>query len=121
MCQALPTSDFPVNRGAMDESIRNATLDDAADIAEIYNHFVLTSTITFEEEPVPAVAMARRVADIQADSLPWVVATRGHQLTGFAYASKWETRAGYRFSHEVTVYVRAGFGNAGIGSRLYAE
>jgi len=34
------------------ESIRPVTLDDAEQIAEIYNHYVLTSTITFEEEPV---------------------------------------------------------------------
>jgi L-amino acid N-acyltransferase YncA len=104
-----------------DESIRSATLDDAEQIAEIYNHYVLTSTITFEEEPVPVAEMARRVADIQASSLPWLVATRDGEITGFAYASKWKTRAAYRFSTEVTVYVRAGLGRSGTGSRLYAR
>jgi L-amino acid N-acyltransferase YncA len=105
----------------LDESIRTATLDDAEQIAEIYNHFVLTSTITFEEEPVPVAEMARRVSDIQTSSLPWLVATRDHRVTGFAYANKWKTRAAYRFSTEVTVYVRAGLGNSGTGSRLYTQ
>jgi L-amino acid N-acyltransferase YncA len=103
-----------------DELIRSATPDDAEQIAEIYNHYVLTSTITFEEEPVPVAEMAWRVADIQASSLPWLVATRAGEITGFAYANKWKTRAAYRFSTEVTVYVRAGLGRSGTGSRLYA-
>lgn len=107
--------------GVLDESIRPATLDDAEQIAEIYNHFVLTSTITFEEEPVPVAEMARRVAEIQTSPLPWLVATRDHQVTGFAYANEWKTRAAYRYSTEVTVYVRAALGNSGIGSRLYAQ
>jgi L-amino acid N-acyltransferase YncA len=103
------------------ESIRPATLDDAEQIAEIYNHFVLTSTITFEEEPVPAAEMAQRMADIQASALPWLVATRDQRVIGFAYAHKWKARAAYRFSTEVTVYVRAGLGNSGTGSRLYTQ
>lgn len=105
----------------LDESIRPATPDDAAQIAEIYNHYVLTSTITFEEEPVSAAEMAQRIAEIQATSLPWLVATSDHRVTGFAYAHKWKVRAAYRYSTEVTVYVRAGLGNSGTGSRLYAQ
>jgi phosphinothricin acetyltransferase len=105
----------------LDQSIRPATLDDAAQIAEIYNHYVLTSTITFEEEPVSAAEMSQRIADIQSVSLPWLVATRDDRITGFAYAHKWRARAAYRYSTEVTVYVRSGFDNSGTGSRLYAQ
>lgn len=104
-----------------DESIRPATLDDAEQIAEIYNHYVLTSTITFEEEPVSAAEMARRISEVQAASLPWIVATRDHQVIGFAYANKWKARAAYRYSTEVTVYLRSGLGNSGTGSRLYTQ
>jgi L-amino acid N-acyltransferase YncA len=103
------------------ESIRSATPQDAQQIAEIYNHFVLTSTITFEEEPVSAAEMGHRVGETQAASLPWLVATRGALITGFAYAQNWKVRAAYRFSREVTVYVREGLGRSGIGSRLYAQ
>ena len=104
-----------------DESIRAAVLEDAKQIAEIYNHFVLTSTITFEEEPVPVAEIARRVSETQASSLPWLVATRGELIAGFAYAQNWKTRAAYRFSREVTVYVREGLGRSGIGSQLYTQ
>lgn len=92
----------------LDESIRPTTLDDAEQIAEIYNHYVLTSTITFEEEPVSASEMAQRISEIQATSLPWLVATRDHRVTGFAYAHKWKVRAAYRYSTEAKKLMKAG-------------
>jgi L-amino acid N-acyltransferase YncA len=102
------------------DSVRSATLHDAQGIAEIYNYFVLNSTVTFEEIPVSVEGMARRIAEIQAGMLPWVVSVNDNQLTGFAYAQKWKARAAYRHSVEVTVYVRPGLGNLGIGSDLYS-
>ena len=102
-------------------TVRATTASDAAQVAEIYNHYVLTSTIPFEEEPVAPAEMGRRIAEIAAASLPWLVAVDGNErLAGFAYANKWKTRAAYRFSTEVTVYVRDGLGNAGVGSSLYS-
>jgi phosphinothricin acetyltransferase len=103
------------------DPVRNAAPEDAEEIAAIYNHFVLNSTITFEEEPVTAAEMARRINEIQSGSLPWLVASGDGRLTGFAYAQKWKARAAYRHSVEVTVYVRPGFGKAGIGSQLYSR
>lgn len=100
--------------------VRAATAADAAEVANIYSHFVLTSVITFEEEPVAGPEMARRIADVQSNGLPWLVAARGEQILGFAYANKWKTRAAYRFSTEVTVYVRDGLARSGIGSQLYS-
>jgi L-amino acid N-acyltransferase YncA len=106
---------------ARSPDIRPANASDAAQVADIYNHFILTSTITFEEEPVATQEMARRIADVQSSGLPWLVATRGAEIVGFAYANRWKTRAAYRFSTEVTVYVRDGLARSGIGSQLYAN
>lgn len=100
--------------------IRDATLNDAERVAEIYNHYVLNSTITFEEAPVCAAEMARRIEEIRTQSLPWLVAMRSDQITGFAFAQKWKSRAAYRYSAEVTVYVAPGLGKSGIGSALYS-
>ena len=41
-------------------------------IAEIYNHYVRETVITFEETPVSAAEMAQRVADVTA-RFPWLV------------------------------------------------
>lgn len=100
--------------------VRPCTVDDAAAIATIYNHFVLHTAVTFEEESVTAEVIAARMAEIEASGLPWLVAERAGGIVGYAYASKWKPRAGYRFSTEVTVYCAPGQAGGGIGSALYA-
>lgn len=44
--------------------IRLASATDAAAIAAIYNHYVLNSTISFEEQAVSAAQMQERIADV---------------------------------------------------------
>ena len=102
-------------------TVRSALADDAGQIADIYNHYVKTSTITFEEEPVSRSDMAARIEEIQGLSYPWLVATSGGEIVGFAYAGKWKARAAYRHSSEITVYVRAGQERSGVGSALYGQ
>ena len=101
--------------------IRPAILDDAEQICEVYNHYVMTSTITFEEEPVTPADMANRIRDVQSASLPWLVAASDGKILGYAYASKWKGRPAYKFSAEVTIYVRQGLGHSGIGAQLYGH
>jgi phosphinothricin acetyltransferase len=104
-----------------DVVVRSAAAGDAGRIAEIYNHYVATSVITFEEVPVSAQEMARRIGDAGSASLPWLVAERDGKIAGYAYASPWKARSAYRFSVEVTVYVDPGCPREGIGRRLYEE
>ena len=99
--------------------IRPAVAGDSGAIAAIYNHYVATTVITFEEEPVSASEMARRMADVGSVSLPWLAAEREGKVVGYAYASPWRARSAYRFSVEVTVYLEPGCPRLGIGSRLY--
>jgi len=98
--------------------IRSATIDDATRISEIYNHYVLRSTITFEEQAVPADEMRQRIADV-LDGLPWLVWVENHAVQGFAFASTWKGRSAYRYSAESTVYLAEGSTGRGVGSTLY--
>jgi phosphinothricin acetyltransferase len=100
--------------------IRTAHADDAQAIAAIYNPYILTTTISFEEEPVTDAAMAQRVADVQAGGLPWLVAEREGKLLGYAYATKWRVRHAYRFSVESSVYLAPEAARQGVGTALYA-
>lgn len=100
--------------------IRAATPADAAAIAAIYNHYVADTVITFEEEAVPAQAMAARIAAIQALELPWLVAERDGAVVGYAYANRWKARSAYRMSVETTIYLQHGAEGRGLGKRLYA-
>lgn len=105
----------------MDHSLRTATAADSDAITAIYNHYVAHTVVTFEEEPVSADEMRRRMDDVFASSLPWLVAESDGRIGGYAYATKWKARSAYRFSVETTVYLADGLGQQGLGSRLYEE
>ena len=100
--------------------VRPVAADDAAAIARIYNHYVTETIVTFEEEPVSAEEIGARIDAVQSVSLPWLVAEQPGTIVGYAYASPWKGRRGYRFSVEVTVYLDATCARRGIGSKLYA-
>lgn len=104
----------------MTYAIRPATAADAAAIASIYNHYIATTVITFEEEAVTPPAMAQRIADVHAHELPWLVAEVDGELIGYCYASRWKARSAYRHSVESTIYLAPGREGRGIGTALYA-
>ena len=101
--------------------IREANPSDAPGICDIYNHYVESTIITFEEQPVSVQEMELRIREIADASLPWVVWVENNAILGYAYASKWKGRCAYRFSVEGTVYLKQGFAGRGIGSALYSQ
>jgi L-amino acid N-acyltransferase YncA len=103
----------------MTRSIRPASPADADRICAIYNHYVATTTISFEEAPVSPTEMAQRIADVEAANLPWLVMLEGDTLIGYAYATKWRARAAYRFSVESTIYLDPQHAGKGAGRALY--
>jgi phosphinothricin acetyltransferase len=98
--------------------IRHATATDAAAICAIYNPYVETTAISFEESPVDAATMAARIADIEREHV-WLVAQVEDEVAGYAYAGPWRTRPAYRHAVETTVYVAPGRTRSGIGRGLY--
>ena len=100
--------------------IRDVSSTDANQIADIYNYYVANSVITFEETAVSAAGMVTRIAEIQGQGLPWLVAELEGRLAGYSYASRWKTRSAYRHSVETTIYLAPGFEGAGIGKALYS-
>lgn len=100
--------------------IRPIEASDTSAVCEIYNHYVLHSVITFEEEPVSTAEMQERIRGITA-TLPWLVYVEEKQIVAYAYASAWKARAAYRHSAECTIYLRNGYSGRGIGSALYAR
>jgi L-amino acid N-acyltransferase YncA len=100
-------------------TIRYATSADAASICTVYNHYIATTTISFEEEPVSPADMAQRIADVAKANLPWLVMLDGDKLIGYAYATKWRVRAAYRFAVESSVYLDPDHAGKGAGTMLY--
>lgn len=100
-------------------TIRPATPADAERICAIYNHYIATTTISFEEEPVAPADMAMRIADVASANLPWLVMLEEDTLIGYAYATKWRVRAAYRFAVESSVYLDRDHAGKGAGTVLY--
>ena len=100
--------------------IRNIKLSDAFAISEIYNYYILNTTITFEEVALPTKEMEQRIA-ATIPELPWIVYENKGKILGYAYASKWKSRIGYRFAFEISVYLNVNANGQGIGTQLYGQ
>jgi L-amino acid N-acyltransferase YncA len=91
---------------------------DAAAIAAIYAPSVTSGVASFEAEPPDAAEMARRVAE-GSRTHPWLVSERAGELAGYAYGGTHRSRAAYRWTVEVTVYVDTARQRSGVGRELY--
>ena len=105
----------------MSISIRVASSGDAAAIAAIYAPFVLTSTVTFELEPPDAAEIVLRIAAVEERGLPYLVAELDGVVVGYAYATPFRPRPGYRFTVEDSVYLHEDYAGRGIGRMLLQE
>ena len=98
--------------------IRPADHDDVEQITDIYNHYVLNATISFEETAVSPMEMSARLQAIASLGLPWLVSEENGKIMGYAYASTWKARHAYRFSVEITIYLPPSATSNGRGSDL---
>ncbi|WP_444922577.1 arsinothricin resistance N-acetyltransferase ArsN1 family B [Microbulbifer sp. CnH-101-G] len=99
--------------------IRTVNNSDAQVIAAIYNHYVINTPITFEEQAISSVDMVRRIESVHHSSLPWLVKEQNGEVVGYAYATPWKERSAYRFSVETSVYITNDMKSKGMGTALY--
>ncbi len=98
--------------------VRPATIQDAQALTAIYAHHVLHGFGTFEEVPPAQAEMASRVSAVQVAGHPWLVLEDAGEVAGYAYASQFRPRSGYRFAVEDSVYVAPTAYGRGHGRRL---
>jgi len=98
--------------------IRSAEPADATALCALYNHYIKTSIVTFEEEPVTVEDLRHRIETI-LEAYPWLVYEEAGTISGRVYAGPWKMRNAYRFSAETTVYLDEAFHGKGIGTALY--
>ncbi|CAN5765965.1 GNAT family N-acetyltransferase [soil metagenome] len=101
-------------------NIRRAILTDSAQIAEIYNYYILNTHHTFETEPLSAEEMKERIVE-NSENYPFLVAEFEGELQGYVYATQFKLRQAYKHSAEVSIYVRNQAKQKGIGSALYKK
>lgn len=109
---------------------------DARDIVDIYNHYILNTTVTFEQEPVTEEGMAVRLWDI-AEEYPCFVLYMSPgstystfekeeeicggpngMIAGYCYAHPWKQFSAYGQTLETTIYIRDGMTSYRLGHWL---
>jgi phosphinothricin acetyltransferase len=101
-----------------DTYLRFATGDDGAAVAAIYAPYVRETPISFEVEPPSPDEMRARITD-SLQRHAWLLACRGANVVGYAYASAHRTRAAYRWSVDMAVYLERTSHRRGIARQLY--
>ena len=101
--------------------IRPLVAEDLPQIQQIYANHVLVGTGSWEWEPPSLAEMTTRAHSVEEKGLPFLVAEVALQIVGYAYASPYRPRAGYRFTLEDSVYLHPEFSKQGIGLQLLQE
>lgn len=99
--------------------IRLATSNDAQSILDIYAPYCLKSPSTLEIQP-PELEEIRNRIDKTLTRFPYLIFEEEGQTVAYAYAGQHMERAAYRFSANVSVYVKEGFHGTGKGKALYS-
>jgi phosphinothricin acetyltransferase len=98
--------------------IRPATEEDLPAIQEIYAHYVLTSTSSFEEEAPTVAEMTARWQKLEVQRMPYLVAIVGKRIAGYAYGGPFRERSAYRYTIEDSIYIAHDMMGRGIGNAL---
>ena len=101
-------------------NIRKVDLADAAQIADIYNYYILNTHHTFETEALSGEEMRERIAQT-SENYPYLIAEYDGVIQGYIYAAQFKLRRAYKHSVEASIYVRNQAKQKGIGSELYSK
>lgn len=102
--------------------VRQAVLEDLPHVREIYNHYVMNSTVTFDEVPMTLAAMRKKWSTVQALGFPFIVAENPTgQILGYAYVYPWKEKAAYRYTVENSIYLGPAATGKGLGRELLSE
>ena len=98
--------------------IREATINDAPRLLEIYGYYVKHTAISFEYE-VPSVEEFQARIERTLVRYPFLVLEEEDFVLGYAYAGPFKARAAYDWSCELSIYLDKDCHGKGFGRRLY--
>jgi len=102
-------------------TFRPATVADASELVAIYNHYVSTSTVTFDLDVWTADDMAHKIESVMALGMPFIIAERDGETIGYAYLSTFREKAAYDTTMENTLYLHESARGSGIGATMLDE
>lgn len=98
--------------------IRPSADADLPALHAIYAHSVDVETASWEYEPPTLEEFAKRRRNVLDQGFPYFTAELDGKAVGYAYASSFRARIGYRFVVEDSVYVAKEVAGRGIGKQL---
>lgn len=98
--------------------LRTAAATDLPAITSLYAQEARDHVATYEYVEPDEAEMTRRSQAVVAQGYPYLVAELDGCFAGYAYASSYRTREGYRWTVEDTVYVHPGHTGCGVGRAL---
>lgn len=101
-------------------AVRPAIEADLPAINAIYNHYVLTSTCTYQYEPETEEGRKAWFAE-KGEKHPVIVVEEFGEVLGWGALSPFRNREGYRFTVEASVYIRHDRQRKGIGRAIMQE
>ena len=116
------------SKGAQEEltvdsiELRSAKAEDAKQISEIYNYYVINSVVTFDIEKTTEQLWLDKLSYLNGLELPFIVAqSSSGNILGFAYVAPWRAKAAYKRTVENTIYLRPAAIGKRLGTKLLAE
>ena len=100
--------------------IRDAQLEDAQRLVEIYSHYVLNTAVSFECTAPSVEEFAERIKNIKT-KYPYLVCEKDGKIIGYVYASSYSSRAAYDWTVSTSIYVDKDCRRNGAGVLLYNE
>ena len=98
--------------------IRDAQLEDAERLVEIYSYYVLNTAVSFEYKVPTVEEFKERIRKVKA-KFPYLICEKDGFIVGYVYASAYSEREAYSWTVSTSIYVDKDFRRQGIGSFLY--
>lgn len=100
--------------------VRPFHIKDTQALLDIYNYYVLNTTVTFDIEALSFKIFKDKLIHINSE-YPCIVYEENNKILGYAYGSRFRPKPAYNYVAESTVYVRHDVHGKQIGTKLYAE
>lgn len=100
--------------------IRDARLDDAQRLVEIYAPYITETAVSFEYEVPTVDEFKSRIKKIR-EKYPYLVCEKNGIIVGYVYASAYSKREAYDWTAVTSIYVDKNCRRMGVGSLLYSQ
>lgn len=97
--------------------IRHICNNDIPACLYLYNWYIDHSVATFETEPVTLPDFSERVERI-TKKYPWLVLEEENEIKGYAYLGSFHERDAYRYTVDLSIYLKQSERGKGYGSKL---